>query len=215
MKLSRAELSKKYNIDQHSWTRKHDLVMEHLSNHMEITETLENNRYFYEITGELPESIPPIPRKSRRVEAQKDYDAFVQQYFSESVPRYASPAEVAREGIAAFSSKKYGHYSVRSVTYRYIAPSFEKYVKEVPGSRRWIWQTTYEPLDDDTLRRWLSILEEEHITETEQAAAFRDFSEGLDITDAIHCYKRAIARFYEEFNDYAIKVPQYLLKELN
>lgn len=212
MKLSRAELSKKYNINEHSWTRKHDLVMEHLSNYMEIAESIENNRYFYEITGELPESIPPIPRKSRRVEAQKDYDVFVSNYFHNSIPRYANKAKVAREGIAAFGMKKYGHHHVGSIAHRYISSSFEKYVEEVPDSKRWVWYTTYEPLDDDTLQRWTNILEEEHITEAEQAAAFRDFYESLNIGEAVRLYKRAISKFYEEFNDYTVKVPQYLLK---
>lgn len=69
MRLSRPELDKKYNIDENYWNTKHDIVMEHLSNYMEITELKEKNKYFYEIIGELPESIPPIPRKSRRVEA--------------------------------------------------------------------------------------------------------------------------------------------------
>ena len=212
MKFSRAELSKKYNINNHSWTRKHDLVMEHLLDYMEITESKEKGKYVYEITGTIPESIPPIPRKSRRVEAQKDYDEFVSGYFHNCLPRYASKAKVAREGIEAFGMKKYRHHHVGSVVRRYISSSFKKYVEEVPNSDCWIWQTTYEPLDNNALQRWLNILKEEHITEEQQAAAFRDYVEGLDITEAIGFYKRAISKFYEEFNDYTVKVAQYLLK---
>lgn len=212
IKMTRAELNEKYHICQSNWATKHDLVMEHLSNYMEITESKEKGYYVYEIAGEVPDIIPPIPRKRKSVEAQKDYDEFVQQYFNDSKPRYASEAEVARAGIAAFGMKKYRHHHVGSVVRRYISSSFKKYVEEVPNSDCWIWQTSYEPLDDYTLQRWLNILEEEHITEKEQAAAFRDFVEGLDITEAIDAYRRAISRFYEEFNDYTVKVPQYLLK---
>ena len=69
VKITRAELNKKYNISPNDWTRKHDLVMEHLLDYMEITESKEKGQYVYEIKDELPESIPPIPRKSKRVEA--------------------------------------------------------------------------------------------------------------------------------------------------
>ena len=212
MKFSRAELSKKYNIDNHSWTRKHDLVMEHLLDYMEITETKEKGQYVYEITGIVPESIPPIPRKSKRAEAQKDYDEFVSGYFHDFLPRYSSKAKVARECIVAFGAKKYEHYDDKMVARRYISFSFEKYVEEVPGSRRWVWYETYEPLDKDTLQRWLEILKAEHITEEQQAEAFRDYADGEDISEAVGYYKRAISKFYEEFHDYTVKVAQYLRK---
>lgn len=212
MKISRAELNKKYNIDNHSWTRKHDLVMEHLSDYMTITETKEKGQYVYEIVGTVPETIPPIPRKSKRAEIQQDYDEFVSGYFHNFLPRYASRAKVAREGMAAFGTRKYGHNNAQSVAQKYISFSFEKYVEEVPGSRRWVWYETYEPLDKDTLQRWLDILKEEHITEEQQAEAFRDYADGEDISKAVGYYKRAISKFYEEFHDYTVKVAQYLRK---
>lgn len=212
VKITRAELNKKYNISPNDWTRKHDLVMEHLLDYMEITESKEKGQYVYEIKDGLPESIPPIPRKSKRVEAQKDYDDYVKGYFDIIIPKYASKAKVARESLAAFGMKKYGHNSVKSIAQRYISYSFEKYVEEVPNSKRWVWYTTYEPLDEYALQRWLGILKEEHITEEQQAEAFRDSFAGLDISQAYDYYANAIQRFHAEFHDYTVKVAQYLRK---
>ena len=212
VKMTRAELNKKYNISPNDWTRKHDLVMEHLLDYMEITESKEKGQYVYEIKDELPETIPPVPRKSKRAEAQKDYDNFVKGYFNTFIPRYASKAKVARESLAAFGAKKYEHYDAKMIARRYISFSFERYVEEVPGSRCWVWYTTYEPLDKDALQRWLDILKEEHITEEQQAEAFRNYANGENISEAVGFYKRAISKFYEEFHDYTIKVAQYLLK---
>lgn len=199
IRITRAKLNKKYNISPNDWTRKHDLIMEHLSNYMEITELKENGQYIYVIEDDLPETIPPIPRKSKKTEAQKDYDEFIQQYFSESVPRYASKAKVARDAMEAFSTQKYGHNNAQSVIRRYITAAFEKYVEEVPNSECWVWSKTYEPLSDNELQHW---------AKKQQAEAFREFCAGNDISEACAAYKQATS-------DRAIKVSQYLLKKLS
>ena len=207
--ITRAELNKKYNLTPNDWSRKHDLVMEHLLNYMEITESKEKGQYIYEVKDELPESIPPVPRKSKKAAAEKDYDQFVKNYFSCVIPRYASKARVAREGMTAFGTEKYGHNNVRAVVRQYIAPAFDKYLKEVPDSQHLVWSETYEPLNDNELQRWTDILKEEDITEQQQAEAFREYCAGNDISEACAAYKNATNKFYGR----AVKVSQYVLKE--
>ena len=215
IKLSRTDLNQKYNLDRKWWNTKHDLLLEHLSLFMNIQEIKETNGYYvYEIEGELPDTIPPVPRKGEKEkqERMKAYEDFVRSQFSDFMPRLSSQAKVARDALNNFGRQVYGHNNAKSVAALYIKPAFAKLLEEVPNSDCWVWYKTYEPLDDNALQRWLDILKEEHITEKQQAAAFRASFAGIDISEAYSCYAKAIQRFHAEFNDYTIKVSQYLLK---
>lgn len=215
IKLSRTDLNQKYNLDRKWWNTKHDLLLEHLSLFMDIQEIQEANGYYtYEIEGELPDTIPPVPRKGEKEkqERMKAYEDFVRSQFSDFMPRFSSQAKVARDALNDFGQRAYGHNNAKSVAALYVKPAFAKLLEEVPDSDRWVWYKTYEPLDKDVLQRWLDILKEEHITEKQQAKAFRDSFAGLDISKAYSYYANAIQRFRAEFHDYTIKVPQYLLK---
>ena len=215
MRYTRNELNQKYGLDNHTWARKHDLLLEHLSLFMDIQEIKEaNGRYTYEIEGELPDTIPPVPRKGKKEkqERMKAYEDFVRSQFSDFMPHFSSQAKVARDALNNFGRQVYGHNNAKSVAALYIKPAFAKLLEEVPNSDCWVWYKTYEPLDDNALQRWLDILKEEHITEKQQAAAFRASFAGIDISEAYSYYAKAIQRFHAEFNDYTIKVSQYLLK---
>lgn len=68
-----------------------------------ITEIKEEGKY--EITSELPETIPPLPRKSNMDQKKKDYAEYTKE-------------AVAREAIRDFGAERYGH---KSIAQRYIA----------------------------------------------------------------------------------------------
>lgn len=67
MKVTRKQLSEKYGISKNDWNRKHDDLLEHLSDFFDIEEIKESNgRYTYEVSDELPEFVPKLERKSNK-----------------------------------------------------------------------------------------------------------------------------------------------------
>lgn len=201
MKITRAELNQKYNLNINVWNRKHDVVMAHLSLYMDIIETKERGQYFYEIKGDIPDNIPPVPRKTNREEKEKDYEA------------KALGAEFkynghAREAIKDFGKKKYQHTNPKGVAQNYVSKPFKKYAEEEKDSRTWVWYRTYTPLDDAAKDRWIEILRQEHISEEDQLDAFRRGADGENIDEEYNYYNIARRRFADEFGDFAIKVPK-------
>lgn len=54
----------------------------------------------------MPDTIPPVPRKTNREEKEKDYEAFVIKALGTEF-KYNSQAKIAREAIKDFGKKKY------------------------------------------------------------------------------------------------------------
>ena len=208
MKITRAELNQKYNLNINVWNRKHDVVMAHLSLYMDIIEIKERGQYFYEIKGDMPDNIPPVPRKTNREEKEKDYEEYVIHALGTEFS-YNSQAKIAREAIRDFAKQKYQHGNYKRVAQSYVSKPFKRWAEKEEDSDAWVWYQTYTPLDSLALDRWIQIMREEHITEKEQAQAFRRYANGEDIKEEVSYYKRAMDRFVEEFGDFAIKVPKY------
>lgn len=155
----------------------------------------------------------PLPRKVSKTnheEKVKDYDTFtIASLGTEFKPN--SKSKVAREAIEAFGEEKYGHTNVRAVTERFVKPAFEKY-GESDGIHKWVWYSTYEELDSDTLARWRQIMSEEHISEQEAASAFYKEQQGEDISKEKGYFKNARTRFKQEYGSTPILVESWRVK---
>ena len=136
--ISRSELNKKYNIDSHLWTRRHDDLLNYLQDFMDITEIKsDTNRYTYEIEGEMPDTIPPFLRKSELEQKKKDYELYtIKALGTEFKPN--SKSKIAREAIRDFGQDKYGHKSQEAVVKRYIKEPFDKYGVS-DGNKYWCY----------------------------------------------------------------------------
>lgn len=207
------EFCKELGIGVRAWKdRKEDLLawLENFYDY-EIFEGKPIRIVIHEIYGEYQ----PLPRKVNNTELttqkKEDYTRFaIASLGTEFKPN--SKAKTAREAIDAFGYKKYGHTNPRSVSERYIAPAFNEY-GECDNKKKWVWYSTYEPLDAATLERWRIIMAEEHISEQEAANAFYRQEQGEDISAAKSYFAKAKARFRAEFGDIAILTSSWRLKQ--
>ena len=165
----------------------------------------------YEVIGTYQELPRKVNTTALQKEKEKDYTNFaISSLGTEFKPN--SKAKVAREAMTSFGTSKYGHENIKYVTNTFIKPAFNEY-GECNNVRRWVWYSTYEPLDQQTLERWRIIMEEEHISEREAANAFYRHAEGEDISKEKGYFKAARDRFVTEFGDYAILVADWRLKK--
>lgn len=210
MIISRKKLSEKYSISHNLWTRKHDELMLHLQEYMDITETKsDTGRYTYEIKGELPDIIPSL-RTARTKQKKKDYEKFtIAALGTEFKPN--SKSKIARDAIADFGYDKYNHTSYKAVTERYIKEPFNKYGIN-DGNQYWCFYSTYEVMDEAIVTEWRKILSEEKIGEEEAANAFYRQAQGEDISTELQFYKNAMNRFKEKYNDIPVLVKKWKCK---
>ena len=208
MQVTRKILNEKYSIAKNQWNTRHEDLLEHLQDFMNITEIKnEKGTYTYEVEGELPETIPSLPRKSQMSQKKKDYELYtIAALGTEFKPN--SKSKIAREAIADFGSEKYSHYSQESVVRRYIKEPFDKY-GESDGQRYWCDYNTYEILSQEILDDWRSILSEEHIGEQEAANAFYRQQQGEDITEERNYYKKALDRFKQKYHMIPVLVSKW------
>ena len=157
---------------------------------------------------DLPRKINSRELSEKKIEDYKNFT--IAALGTEFKPN--SKAKTSREAIAAFGQEKYGHNNVEGVSRRYVGPMFDTY-GESNNVRRWVWYSTYEPLDTETLERWRLIMEEEHISEREAANAFYRHAEGEDISKEKEYFKRARDRFVAEFGDFTILVADWRLRK--
>lgn len=190
---------------------------------VELLEWLKNF-YDYEIIEVKPILIQinevigeykPLPRKAYDVEARealqqekkKNYEEFtIKALGDEFKPN--SKSKIAREAIAAFGDEKYGHYSERGVSARYIKEPFDTY-GETNNNNLWVYYKSYKPLEPEVLQEWRDILAEERIDEREAANAFYRQAQGENIDKEINYYKKALERFKEKFYDTPIRVKEW------
>lgn len=208
MQVTRKILNEKYSIAKNQWNTRHEDLLEHLQDFMNITEIKnEKGTYTYEVEGELPETIPSLPRKSQMSQKKKDYESYtITALGTEFKPN--SKSKIAREAIADFGMEKYGHSSQRSVTERYVKEPFDKYGIS-DGKKYWCYYNTYEIIEDDALEDWRKILSEEHIGEKEAANAFYREQQGENITKERSYYKKALDRFKEKYGSIPILVNKW------
>lgn len=212
MQLTRKQLIDKYpSLTRSNWERRHDDLLDHLQDYMDITEIkTEKGRYSYEVKGELPDSIPSLPRKSQLSQKKKDYEEYtIKALGTEFKPN--SKSKIAREAIADFGNKKYGHTSQRSVVERYVKEPFDKY-GESDGNKYWCYYDTYEVIPAEIVAEWREILAEEHISEREAANAFYRQQQGEDISKEKGYYRNALDRFKEKYGSTPILVGKWKIK---
>lgn len=212
MQVSRNELSKLYKITKYSWDSRHDDLLNHLQDYMDITEIKSiKGTYKYEIKGELPDSIPPLPRKNLMNQKKKDYEEYtIKALGTEFKPN--SKSKIAREAIADFGNKKYGHTSQESVVKRYIKEPFDKY-GENDGNQYWCYYDSYEVIPAEVVAEWRQILAEEHISEREAANAFYRQQQGEDVSKEKAYYKNALDRFKAKYGSTPILVGKWKVKK--
>lgn len=207
----KAEFWPMVGIKKNQWeTRKKDLL-EWLENFFDYE--LIEGRPIRILIKDIYGKYQPLPRKNIFTAEQKieDYKEFtIAALGVEFKPN--SKAKTSREAINAFGREKYGHDNAEGVSRRFVGPLFDEY-GECNNVRRWVWYSTYEPLDDMALERWRRIMEEEHISEREAANAFYRHAEGEDISKEKGYFKAARDRFVTEFGDYAILVSDWRLKK--
>lgn len=210
MQLTKKELIEKYpsTVTRSHWERRHDELLDYLQDFMDITEIkTEKGRYLYEVNGEMPDSIPPLPRKSQLKQKKKDYEDYtIKALGTEFKPN--SKSRVAREAMADFGYEKYGHSSQKAVVERYIKEPFDKYSVS-DGNKYWCYYETYEVLSAEVLAEWRTILAEEHISEKEAAHAFYKEQQGEDITKERNYYKNALTRFKEKYKSIPVLVSKW------
>lgn len=210
MIITRKELNKRYSISHNVWANKHDELMLHLQEYMDITETKSSTgRYTYEIKGEMPDIIPSL-RTAQTKQKKKDYEKFtVAALGTEFKPN--SKSKIARDAIADFGYDKYNHTSYKAVTERYIKEPFNKYGIS-DGNQYWCFYSTYEVMDEAIVTEWRKILSEEKIGEEEAANAFYRQAQGEDISTELQFYKNAMNRFKEKYNDIPVLVKKWKCK---
>lgn len=211
MFITRKELTKKYSIPLSQWNQKHDELIWHLQEYMDITEIKsEKGRYSYEVNGELPDSIPPL-KKSLVEQKKRDYEDYtIKALGTEFKPN--SKSKIAREAIADFGSEKYGHYSQESVVRRYVKEPFDKY-GESDGNKYWCYYDSYEVIPADVIADWRMILAEEHISEQEAANAFYREQQGEDVSKEKNYYKNALNRFKEKYGSIPVLVSKWKVRK--
>ena len=205
------EFFQELGIGRRAWLERKTDLLNWLSNFYdyELIHGRPIKIFIKEIYGEYR----PLPRKGADLMEQKkeDYTNFaIASLGTEFKPN--SKAKTSREAIDAFGYEKYGHTNERAVAERFIGPAFELY-GECNHIRRWVWYSTYEPLDNDTLDRWRTILREEHISEDEAANAFYRQEQGEDISKEKEYFKKARQRFKDEFGQAPILVSDWRLKK--
>lgn len=198
-------------ICKNQWENRKEDLLNWLTNFYDYE--LLNGRPLRIFIKEIYGEYRPLPRKGADMMEQKkeDYTNFaIASLGTEFKPN--SKAKTSREAIDAFGYEKYGHTNERAVAERFIGPAFELY-GECNHVKRWVWYNTYEPLDDDTLNKWRTILREEHISEDEAANAFYRQEQGEDISKEKEYFKNARQRFKDEFGQAPILVSDWRLKK--
>ena len=70
--VTRKQLNEKYTISKSQWDRRHDDLLEHFQDFMDIKEIKsEKGTYTYEVEGEMSDTIPQLLRKSKMKQKKK------------------------------------------------------------------------------------------------------------------------------------------------
>lgn len=211
----KAEFAKELNIPTNQIDRRQKELLQWLTNFFdfEFYEGKPKRIFIKTILGDYQ----PLPRKlpdqsaltQEKKERYKNY--VIASLGTDYKPN--SQAFIAREGIAAFGNKLYHHKNYKAVAERYVREPMKKY-GESDNKKIWVWFSTYEPLDKETLSDWRSILAEEKISEKEAACAFYRQEQGEDISKEKNYFKKAQERFIDRYQDFAVLVSSWRLKQL-
>jgi hypothetical protein len=200
----RAEFFPMLGIKEYQYQKRKDDLMEWLHEFYDY-ELLEGKPLRIQIT-EVYGEYQPLPRKTYsikyRQEKVKDYADYVKSVLTPEY-QYTTKRKMAREAIYEFGEEKYGHTNQDAVARRYVGPAMDEY-GENDNQHYWVWYSTYEPLTEEELEHWRTILRQEHISEREASNAFYKQAQGQDISKELGYYKKAMERIKEEMHDIPI-----------
>lgn len=210
-KLSRTELSKKYNITRGQWQNRHDDLLDWINDFFSIEEVKEGRYYYYLIPDDALDSIPTLPRKSNKKEKITDYENYV----INNLPQNFAPlskSKMSRDAIDDFGYEKYKHTSYKAVTERYVGPAMDKH-GEHTDNMVWVDAATYSPLSkeqEDYLHQCFSHV---HLSELEMVNAFKKYAQEQDISKELNSFRSAINMFKEYYNFRPISVYEWKVKK--
>lgn len=222
MKLNKemkfTDFCKELQIPANQYQRRKPELLEWLKNFFEYNYYSRGNAYFIVINEQIGE-YQPLPRKKYDVsmrlektkEAKEQYETFtIASLGTEYKPN--SQTKIARDGIRDFGCVKYGHHNYEWVARNYVKEPFEKY-GQTNGKHYWVDYETYEPLDEDVVERWRTILKQEQIDEQDAANAFYRERQGENVDKEKGYFKKALERFQEEYTIRPVLVREWKLKQ--
>lgn len=197
MRISRSELSKKYDLTKNTWMRRHDDLLDWINDFFPIQEIVEKNRYYYEVPDELPESIPKLPRKTNMKQKVEEYEQYVVDHLPKE-PTPLSKAKMSRDAMADFGTDKFGHTSAEGVSKRYVGPAMDKHGQH--GEKMvWVNLKTYEKLNEEQEQFLHMCFNQMHLSELEMANAFKRYAQKEDISKEVDNFNKAIDMFRERY----------------
>lgn len=178
--FSRKQLSEKYGITRSQWERRKQELLAHLKEYMDIEEYTDKNGYFfYDIVGKVPDSIPPMSRKSYTTEKTLDYEKFVLENLP-TEPTLETKTNMSDMAIKEIGRRKWNHNSVQAVARRYVGPAMEKYGQK---SDHTLWAEksnishSYRALDQEELDALHKCFETVKLPPEEWAARYKEVME--------------------------------------
>ena len=212
MRLTRTELNKRYNISHNTWDRRHDDLLDYLQDFMDIVEVKEKNRYYYDIEGELPEVIPPLPRKSNKTIKIQKYRDYTKMHLSEDYEPN-SKSRVSRMAIKDFGMKEFNHHSVPAVTQRYVGPVMDEF-GEHTDHNYWVNYDNYTLMTKEQIDYLKKCFSENNLTDDQmETIAVKALNNQMPPKKQQLEYQMAVDQFRSKYGFIPVKVPKWRLKQ--
>lgn len=197
-KLSRTQLTKKYNLTRGQWQNRHDDLLNHLGDYFFIEEIKEGRYYYYMVPDEIPDKIPNLPHKTNKKEKINDYTNYVKDNLSEEFEPN-SYVRMAREAIIEFGSDKYNHYGAETVARRYVKPAMDEY-GEHSVHKVWVDPTSYIVLTKEQEDYRHECFIQNHLTDQRLQEIGSESLEGIQPSqEDKDYYQKAMDRFVEKY----------------
>lgn len=197
-KLSRTQLSKKYNLTDGMWRNRRGDLLDYLGDYFYIQEVKEGRYYYYLVPDEIPEMIPKFPRKTNKQEKINDYTKYVKDNLSEEFEPN-SYVRMAREAIIEFGSNKYNHYGAETVARRYVKPAMDEY-GEHSSYKVWVDPKTYIELSKEQEEYRHECFIQNHLTDKKLQEIGSESLEGIEPSqEDKDYYQKAMDRFIEKY----------------
>lgn len=213
-KISRTQLTKKYNITRGQWQNRHDDLLEHLNDYFSIQEIKEGRYYYYIVPDEIPDEVPILPHKSNKKEKETDYGEYVKENLSEEFEPN-SKMRMSRKAIHAFGKEKYHHTSAEGVAKRYVGPAMEKY-GEHSHYKVWVDPNTYIQLTEEEEEYRRECFVRNHLTDKKLQEIGSESLEGIEPSqEDKDYYQKAMELFVMKYGFRPILVYSWRAKKEN
>ena len=212
-KLSRTQLTQKYNLTRGQWQNRHDDLLDYLGDFFFIKEIKEGRYYYYMVPDEIPDKIPSLPHKTNKQEKIDDYANYVKDNLSKEFEPN-SKMRMARDAIFDFGNKKYNHESAEGVAKRYVGPAMEKY-GEHSTHKVWVDPTTYIVLTEEQEEYRHECFIQNHLTDRRLQEIGSESLEGIQPSqEDKDYYQKAMDKFIEKYGFRPILVYNWRAKRL-